>query len=76
MDDQLSGRRVAMATGSRTEDAQWRVHRVEQQVRSFESIANSGSFLRILSDGKVDVMVRFNVVVLVERIFLYGYSIF
>ncbi|KAH8862748.1 Lipoxygenase homology domain-containing protein 1 [Schistosoma japonicum] len=43
------------ATGERNTEAYWRVHKVDKNVRRFESVAWPGHFLRVTSDC-VDVM--------------------
>ncbi|TNN19964.1 Lipoxygenase homology domain-containing protein 1 [Schistosoma japonicum] len=43
------------ATGERITEAYWRVHKVDKNVRRFESVAWPGHFLRVTSDC-VDVM--------------------
>ncbi|CAH8561251.1 unnamed protein product [Schistosoma turkestanicum] len=43
------------ATGERITEAYWRVHKVDKNVRRFESVAWPGNFLRVTSDT-VDVM--------------------
>ncbi|CAH8659916.1 unnamed protein product [Schistosoma rodhaini] len=43
------------ATGERTTEAYWRVHKVDKNIRRFESVAWPGNFLRVTSDS-VDVM--------------------
>ncbi|CAI2733494.1 unnamed protein product [Schistosoma spindalis] len=43
------------ATGERTTEAYWRVHKVDKNIRRFESVAWPGNFLRVTSNN-VDVM--------------------
>eukprot|EP00108_Taenia_solium_P009539 TsM_000358000 transcript=TsM_000358000 gene=TsM_000358000 len=57
-DGQSDGNLVAKATGTRTNDSHWRVHRVGQQIRAFESVAYCGHYLQITEGSVVDVMGR------------------
>ncbi|VDP37818.1 unnamed protein product [Schistosoma mattheei] len=43
------------ATGERTTEAYWKVHKVDKNIRRFESVAWPGNFLRVTSNN-VDVM--------------------
>ncbi|VEL18479.1 unnamed protein product [Protopolystoma xenopodis] len=51
-------RLVVKATGPRGPEAYWRVHKVGQRVRRFESLSWPGHYLRLI-DHACDVMVRF-----------------
>ncbi|KAL5106091.1 Oxygen-regulated protein 1 [Taenia crassiceps] len=55
-DGQSDGNLVAMATGSRSNESRWRVHRIDRQIRAFESVAHCGHFLQITEERAVDVM--------------------
>ncbi|VDK38458.1 unnamed protein product [Taenia asiatica] len=57
-DGQVDGNLVAKATGTRTNESHWRVHRVGQQIRAFESVAYCGYYLKITEGSVVDVMGR------------------
>ncbi|CUT99550.1 lipoxygenase domain containing protein [Echinococcus multilocularis] len=57
-DEQSADSLIAMATGNHTNESHWRVHRVNQQIRAFESVVHCGHFLQIKEGGTVDVMGR------------------